>query len=136
LQKRSKLGVLFFWLVEIDLRSMENSIFLNSVLEKMRETDANGNLVAFDIEWRTWNERNKMGGKLMVSKQAKLCMVTDKKKNIVDVLRTETSELPRNRRNPNHYKNRTRNIDRCDGSHPVKIHIDLITKFNGMQVVY
>lgn len=102
----------------------------------MRETDANGNPILFDIEWRTWNERNKMGGKLMVAKQAKLCMATKKKKNIVDVLRLETAEVPRNRRNPNHYKNRTRNIDRCDGSHPVKIHIDLITKFNGMEVVY
>ena len=112
---------------------MEKPIFLSDVLAQMRQTDAQGDPIPFDIEWRTWNKQNKMGGKLRIEKNAILCMATDKEKDIVDVLRSENRE--RVRKNPNHFRHRTRNIELQNGT-VRKINILLITKFNGQSVVY
>ena len=55
---------------------------------------------------------------------------------------TEESKEPLNknlRRNPNHRYHFTRNIRLCVGSKPVglplKIHLDLLTRFNGKKVI-
>lgn len=112
---------------------MEKSIFLNDVLAQMKQKDADENAIPFDIEWRTWNKQNKMGGKLRAEKDAVLCMVSTKQKNIIDVLRSENKETERKR--PNHFEHRTRNIELSNGT-VRKINILLITKFNGQSVVY
>jgi hypothetical protein len=99
----------------------------------MRQTDTNENPIPFDIEWRTWNKQNKMGGKLKSERNAVLCMANKKERNIVDILRSENKE--RIRKNPNHFQNRTRNIELQDGK-VRSVSILLITKFNGRPVVY
>ena len=112
---------------------MENYIFLIEALAKMRGLDSRGEAVPFDVEWRTWNSQNKSGGKLKKERGAILCMANKKDTDIVKSLRYNTDK--RTRKNPNHFKNRTRNIQLSDGNIR-KINILLITKFNGQMVVY
>ena len=112
---------------------MKNLIFLKDVLFQIKQKDLSGKPIPFNIEWRTWNKQNKMGGQLKIESNAVLCIANKKEKNIIDVLRSENRE--RIRKNPSHFKNRTRNIELSDGS-VKKINILLITKFNGQIVVY
>lgn len=98
----------------------------------MRQKDAEENPIPFSIEWRTFNKQNKMGGKLKVENNAILCMKNTSKTNIVKSLQKEPIEKAR--KNPNHWSNKTRNIELSNGE--VKtISILLITKFNGKTVV-
>lgn len=98
----------------------------------MRKKDSNDNPVPFDIEWRTFNKQNKMGGKLKSELGAILCMKSTKKKNIVKSLQSQPEF--KDRKNPNHWNNKTRNIELSNGE--VKtISILLITKFNGKTVI-
>ncbi len=114
---------------------MKNIILLSKVLETMRQLDEEGNPMPFSMEVRTWNNQNKMGGKLKIYDHAFLCMAKEKTKvrDWVKVLSVKTKEVKRKR--PNHYKNYTRNIELSTGE-VKKINILLITKFNGLEVVY
>ncbi|TSE02379.1 hypothetical protein FOF46_30745 [Aquimarina algiphila] len=101
----------------------------------MRQLDKEGNPIPFSMEVRTWNNQNKMGGKLKVYENAVLCMPKEKEKvrDWAKVLSVKTQEVKR--KNPNHFKNYTRNIELSTGE-VKKINILLITKFNGLEVVY
>lgn len=111
---------------------MEKSIFFKDVLAKMREKDSGEKPIPFSIEWRTFNKQNKMGGKLKIESNAILCMKSTVKKNIVQSLKFQP--IQKERKNPNHWDNKTRNIELSNGE--VKtIGILTITKFNGLNVV-
>ncbi|MEN9907147.1 MAG: hypothetical protein RLZZ540_288 [Bacteroidota bacterium] len=113
---------------------MVNRIFLRQVLEEMKKTDANGNAISFDIEFRTFNRNNKMGGVLKKYQNAKLLIGKKLKgKPFIDV---EHFYRPvRVRKNPNHWENKTRNIE-LTGGQIKKINILFITKFNNLEVIY
>lgn len=113
---------------------MVNRIFLRQVLEEIKKTDANGNAIPFDIEFRTFNRNNKMGGVLKNYQNAKLLIGKKLKgKPFIDV---EHFYRPvRVRKNPNHWENKTRNIE-LTGGQIKKINILFITKFNGQEVIY
>lgn len=90
----------------------------------------NEKAVPFSIEWRTFNSRNKMGGKLMTAENAILCFKipkTNASKNL--------SNIEKVKKNPNHWENRTRNIELSTGE-IVKVNIDLITRFNNKEVIF
>ncbi|CAL2105488.1 conserved hypothetical protein [Tenacibaculum sp. 190524A02b] len=98
----------------------------------MRQKDEHQNPIPFDIEWRTFNGQNKMGGKLIVAHGAILCMKSTKKKDIIKTLKT--APIDKERKNPNHWKHKTRNIELANGE-VKKVHFILIIKFNGLTVV-
>jgi hypothetical protein len=113
---------------------MVKHIFLRQVLEKMKETDAKGNAISFDIEFRTYNRNNKSGGALKKYAGAKLLIgkkLKGKEFNPMEHFFREHRE----RKNPNHWQNKTRNLELVSG-HKRKTIILYITKFNGVQVIY
>lgn len=113
---------------------MVKRIFLRQVLEIIKKTDTKGDALPFDIEFRTYNRNNKMGGVLKRYEGAKLCMGKKLKgKPFIDAEYFYRQQ--RVRKNPNHFDNRTRNIE-LPGGQIKKINILFITKFNNLEVIY
>lgn len=112
---------------------MVKRVFLRQVLEEMKKTDSKGEAVSFSIAFRTFNKNNKMGGVLKEYSNAKLLILKPLKGKVFDPRDTGFREI-RKRRNPNHWENRTRNIEIPSG-HIKKINIMLITKFNDLEVI-
>lgn len=109
-------------------------MFLRQVLEEMKKTDVKGDAVPFDIEFRTFNRNNKMGGVLKKYEKAKL-LIGKKLKGKPFIDAEYFYRLQRVRKNPNHFDNRTRNIE-LTGGQIKKINILFITKFNNHEVIY
>lgn len=95
-------------------------MFLSEVLERMKEAN-------FNLEVRSFNKYNKSGGKLVTYRNAEL-LRPPKKKGLVRL------SDPTPFKNPNHFKNRTRNIKLEDGTIKT-IHIVFIIRFNGIKVI-
>lgn len=105
---------------------MQNQIFLSAVLKEMVKLDDKKNPVPFSISFRTYNQQNKAGGKL-VSYDNAILMQAPKTPGKIRL--SQNIDF----RNPNHWENHTRNIKTNSGIK--KIHIFFITKFNGFNVV-
>jgi hypothetical protein len=113
---------------------MVKRMFLRQVLEEIKKTDAKGDALPFDIEFRTYNRNNGMGGVLKKYEKAKLLIGKKLKgKPFIDAEHFYRKE--RIRKNPNHFDNRTRNIE-LPGGQIKKINILFITKFNNHEVIY
>lgn len=112
---------------------MDEIIFLRQVLELMKKTDDQGRAVPFDIEFRTFNSNNKTGGALKKYKGARL-LIAKKKQAVFNPMEHEYRQF-RVRKNPNHWDNRTRNIETPSGQ-VRKLKILYIDTFNGKKVVY
>jgi hypothetical protein len=105
---------------------MQKTIFLKDALTEMKRLDALKNPVPFAISFRTFNQQNKRGGKLATFENATLM---------------QPPKLPGAHRlaqkidfkNPDHFKNRTRNIKTAEGIK--KINILFIISLNGAQVI-
>lgn len=113
---------------------MVKRIFMRQVLEEMKKTDSKGDAIPFSIEIRTYNRNNKMGGVLKRYEGAKLLMPKKTKGapfNPNSLLKREEIK----RKNPNHWQNRTRNIEVVSGQIK-KLNILYITKFNDLEVIY
>lgn len=114
---------------------MEKVILLKNVLEQMRQVDKNGDAIPFSLEWRTWNNQNKMGGKWMQTDAAILCFKLEKNKvENWEKLLQKKAQIKK-RKKPNHHDNYTINIELHDHS-IIKVNVLLITKFNDIEVVY
>lgn len=113
---------------------MIKRIFLRQVLEEMKKTDDKGNAIPFDIEFRTFNKNNKMGGVLKKYDNAKL-LIGKKLKGKPFIDAAHFYRPVRVRKNPNHWENKTRNIE-LSGGQIKKLNILYITKFNGQEVIY
>lgn len=102
----------------------------------MKTPDDNGQAVPFSIKTRTLNRYSKKGGKLNSYPEARLVM-SEKQERItnVDALRKMKPRVLRERKNPNHFNNKTRNIRLPNGDRK-KIHIRFIVEFNGQKVMY
>ena len=109
-------------------------MFLKDVLKKM-QTLKNGKPVKFDIKVREFNRQTKRGGKLKSYKNVEMMIAgyTPVKKTREERLKTKA--VTRDRKNPHHWDNRTRNIKLPTGEIK-KINILLITEFNGEKVYY
>lgn len=106
---------------------MDNGfITLSKALEIFNLRDANGMFIPFDIEYRTFNEQTKQGGKLKTYHGVKYLPEAKSKEETPSELSLKT---------PNHYKNRTRNIELSNGEIK-KIRIDFIISINNTNVIY
>lgn len=113
---------------------MVKHIFLRQVLEEMKTIDSKGNAISFDIEFRTFNKNNKGGGGLKSYKDAKLLIGKKLKGKAFDPMK-HFYRIEKARKNPNHWQNKTRNIELASGQIR-KLNILYITKFNGLEVIY
>ena len=105
---------------------MQKSILLSQVLNEMRKLDESKNPIPFTISIRTYNQQNKSGGRFVTYENATL-MQPPKTAGVVRL--SQDIDF----KNPNHWKNRTRNIKTNEGIK--KIHILFIIKFNGLDVI-
>lgn len=102
-------------------------MFLSEVLTDMKKLTPEKNQVPFSLSVRTYNRQNKMGGNIKVYRDATLMQAPR--------IKSET-RLSQNLdfKNPNHFKNRTRNLSTVEGER--KINILFIIEFNGYKVIY
>lgn len=101
-------------------------MYLRDVLIEMKNMNGK-NPVPFSIAFRTYNQQNGLGGK--IKRYAKATLMQAPRKKSVKRLADKTPF-----KNPNHYKNRTRNINTPDGER--KLNILFIIEFNGKKVIY
>jgi hypothetical protein len=109
-------------------------IYLSEALKIFALKDNANKPYPFDIKYRTFNSQTKMGGKLKVVEGAK------------HLPQANTTSLPslnpnvvfaveKSSRKPEHFDNRTRNIELPNGDIK-KIRIDFIIEVNGKKVIY
>lgn len=123
------LFVLFFFTHKIEFYIMDKDFYtLSEALKIMNLRDSNNKILAFDISYRTFNEQTKQGGKLKVFKDVKY--LPEAKASIVD----EEVYSDKHIKAPNHYDNRTRNIELSTGEIR-KIRIDFIISINNKKVI-
>lgn len=97
-----------------------DAIRLPDLLRILYECSSDGEFVPNEITFVTNDRKKGTGGKKITIKQA--IPVGGPK---------SSSEL----RNPNHYRNYTRNIRSVDSDKIIKIHPLLITRFNGQPIM-
>lgn len=122
--------------MKIDLYTMEKRtpIYLRQALEIMNTRQPDNNFVPFDLTIRTFNSQNGKGGKWIFYENARLLPEKNHDKKKTETLDTILLDEKASKR-PNHYQNRTRNIELSDGS--VKtIRIDFIITINSHPVIY
>lgn len=107
-------------------------IKLSKVLEFINTKNQHEKPVVFDIEVKSLNRFKKTGGVHKVYKGASKHILSSSKPSDLAIAKA----IPRNFKMPNHKKNRTINLDVPGLSHVVKVHKRLITKFNGLEVIY
>ena len=115
---------------------LAENIYLKDVLQQMKTPDADGKAIPFSIKVRTLNRYTKKGGKLNTYENAKLVM-QEKQERVTSIiaLRTLQPKFLKDRKKPNHFTNKTRNI-RLPNGEKKKIHIRFIIEFNGKKVIY
>ncbi|UKB81257.1 hypothetical protein [Chryseobacterium sp. MEBOG07] len=101
-------------------------MFLSDALKIMKSLDENKNPILFDIEIRTGNRYNKTGGRYVIHMNAELLQPPKRKgvKRLSD---------PTPFKNPNHFKNHTRNIKVAGDI--ITINIFFIIRLNGILVI-
>lgn len=109
---------------------------MKDVLTKMKTLDENGKAVPFSIKFRTLNKYTSKGGKLKEYAEARL-VTKEKQERITSVsaLRTMQPRVIKERKNPNHFANKTRNL-RLPNGEIKKFRIRFIIEFNGQKVIY
>lgn len=118
--------VLYSERCQLHIRTMQKTMFLREVLMEMKKLDENKNPVPFTITVRTYNQQNKVGGRLVTWDNATLMQAP---KTPGKVRLSQKIDF----KNPNHFKNRTRNLMTNQGKK--KINILFITRFNGYEVI-
>jgi hypothetical protein len=106
---------------------MEKQFYtLKEALEVFKNKDERGFYAPFDIAFRTFNENTKQGGRLIKYKAVKYLPEANKK---------EGNDFKVSVKPPNHYTNRTRNIELSTGE--IKsVKIDFIISVNNKKVIY
>lgn len=95
-------------------------IRIAEMLTIMNTWEKRGERVPFSITWVKCDEKQGTGGEKITLDQAVLVGNAHSKSE---------------KRNPNHFENYTRNIRAYEGDRIMKIHIPLVTRFNGKQVI-
>lgn len=96
------------------------------VLNLMDDFDANGNPLPFSIKFYT------IEGEAIIIDLAVKCVGKRGNQIILD----KKPKNAKTKKNPNHFKNSTRNIYIPQSGQIRKCNIHLITQFNGQKVVY
>ena len=110
---------------------MEKTLNLSQALKLMSSFDEKGNPVKFNLAYRTFNSQSKKGGKLKMFNGAEMLQKSKETKSLNEF---NVFDVVNNPKNPNHWKNRTRNI-KVNGK-VKKIVIDYIIALNGQKVNY
>lgn len=113
---------------------MGNSIKVYDVLKIMEKKTPEGEALSFDIVVRTFSRQNLSGGNIKRYNEARLLIGTKKsvrKKSLISQVFAPDKE----KKNPNHFANRTRNLELANGDIK-KINILYIVELNGKKVVY
>lgn len=97
--------------------------------------DENGFAVPFDIEVREFSAQIKAGGKYKVYNGARLLASKPKHGNPKGFDASQLFLDKKERKNPNHFLNHTRNLELANGEKK-KINIRFIIKFNHKNVIY
>jgi hypothetical protein len=109
-------------------------VFLKEAVKIIGLRDREGKPFPFDLRYRTFNSQTKQGGKMVDYKGAKY--LPDANPNALPSLAPEAVfARDKSSRNPNHFDNRTRNIELPSGEIK-KIRIDFIIEINGDKVIY
>lgn len=113
---------------------MKNEISFSDAMAIIDKVDKQGNAYPFDILFRTLQRNSKTGGRLIEYKQV---IKYRPKKYIANhtSLLASVQSGPTIKRDPNHYKNRTRLLELQNGDKK-KIHIRLIDTINGKKMHY
>lgn len=130
-----KNAVLFYVLGFLEVCSMESTeIFLNDALKIMQLKDKEGKPFPFDLTYRTFNSQTKQGGKLKIYTAVK--HLPDANPNALPSKSIEAifAEV-KSEKKPEHFDNRTRNIELQNGDIK-KIRIDFIISINNRKVIY
>jgi hypothetical protein len=119
------------------------TITLKEALDIFNRRDSKGMFVPFDISFRTFSKTTKKGGQLKVYEGVKWLpsakpetettkvIYSPSYKEVVAGLLTPVKE----NKDPNHFENRTRNIELPNGDIR-KINIDFIILVNNYKVIY
>ena len=97
-----------------------DSISVADMLKVMQSRSSDGELIPFSITFVTCDRKKKTGGQKITLEKA-----------ISEGSGKSKSKL----RNPDHYRNYTRNIRSVDGDKIIKIHPLLVTRFNGQTIM-
>ena len=118
----------------LEFSVMNETISLLQAIEIIDRTENLNQSVPFDISFRSLQRNSKTGGKLYTYKQVKKLRKKPQKLTQSSFLAAiqSTNTAPKH---PNHFKNRTRNIELQNGDIK-KIHIRLIISINGKNVIY
>lgn len=95
-------------------------------LKAMRKLDRRGYAQPFSLRFVTYDRARRTGGRIVDVPWAVL--------NTAEQARVEEIEKMGKGKQPRHFVNQTRNIKLKDGEIR-KVHIQLITMFNGMRVI-
>lgn len=113
---------------------MNNTITLHEVLQVLDGRDEKNKPNRFDIVFCTFSDTRNTGGERIKMNNAYRIM--GKKYDGTKINAKPIPKATLERRNPNHYKNQTRNIT-VEGSNQIrKLHIRLIEFFNGKKVIW
>jgi hypothetical protein len=114
---------------------MNDAMNLELALRIMDAKDENGYPIPFNIAFRTLQRNSKTGGRLVTYYGATILTSLPKQKKSKNQILKELTLPLQNRKNPNHFENRTRNIQKQNGE-IAKIHIRLIDSINDKKIVY
>lgn len=114
---------------------MNQTISLKQALQIIEAKDEKGNPIPFDISFRTLQRNSKTGGALRTIRSAKLLVSVAKQCPTNHQLIKQLQQPNRIKKSPNHYANRTRNIQKPNGD-IAKVRIRLIVSINNQKVVY
>lgn len=114
---------------------MNGSISLKEALEIIEQKDSKGFPVPFDISYRTLNRNSKSGGALKTVYGATILTSIPKQNITNEALLNEVRSKSTVKRSPNHYENRTRNLQKPN-KEIFKVHIRFIISINDLKVVY
>ena len=110
----------------------EYMIELGDVLEQMAKKDRKGNLIPFSIEFVTADLKRDKGGEIKSLNNVVMVTPSYWRKKKTGLM----MGIAKPKRVQNHFENMTRNIRQLNDTAIVKLHIWLITKFNGQNVVW
>lgn len=113
---------------------MKETISLIEAIEIIDRQDKSGHSIPFDLTFRSLQRNSKSGGKLYEYNQVKKYR-KEKFKHSEAALKTAAESSIKFSKNPNHFENRTRNLELQNGEIK-KIHIRLMISINGKQIVY
>ncbi|NKI28262.1 hypothetical protein HCG49_17040 [Arenibacter sp. 6A1] len=113
---------------------MKETISLKEAIEIIDRKDKAGNAFPFDITFRSLQRNSKTGGKLYTYDQVKKRRPKPVKNRESYMLKAVQS-IDSVSKNPNHFSNRTRNLELQNGDIK-KIHIRLIISINGKKITY